>query len=227
MSETTKTYVCSNCQTIYPTPISFRGRCSTLECQQPICENCWVNGIRQCSKHHTQQVASFPRLKTDSGPSIADLAKQEVEAMATEEALGVAMVRGVGHRATQGIQLLTPVVQSSPDGTALWCKRKRFFRRALIIEAEYSASEKGVSGLRDQALRSAEKAKANKNYVLKAFTCPKPSEDMVAFAKDFSDPKMSLYLMEDPTKVYYNMDDRKAHHYLKLLSPAPPNVSKS
>ncbi|OLD13078.1 MAG: hypothetical protein AUI93_01855 [Crenarchaeota archaeon 13_1_40CM_3_52_10] len=227
MSETTRTYACSSCQTIYPTPISFRGRCSAADCQQPICENCWLNGIRLCAKHQPQQVASFPRLKTEAGPSIADFAKLEVEKMATEEALGVGMVRRVGQKATQGTQLLRPEVQSSPDGTMLWCKKKRFFRRAIIIEAEYSSSEKGVSGLRDQALRSAEKAKADKNFVLKCFTCPKPSEDMVTFAQDFSDPKMSLYLMEGPATVYYNMDDRRAQHYLKLFSLAHPNVSRS
>lgn len=145
---------------------------------------------------------------------------------ATEEALGVAMVRAVGQTATRGFQLFHPEVHSSPDGNSLWCKKKRLFRSALIIEAEYASSEKGVSGLRDMALRSAENAKAQKNLVLKCFTCPKPSEDMVAFAQRFSDRKMTLYLKADMSRVYYNIEDGRAQRFLKLFEPVPPHVPK-
>ena len=177
--------------------------------------------------HWSQQPPPFPRLKSDDGSSIAELAKQGVEINATEEALGVAMVHAVGQTSTRGFQLLKPEVRSSPDGNSLWLKKKRFFRSALIIEAEYSSSEKGVSGLRDQALRSANNARAQKNLVLKCFTCPKPSVDMIAFAERFSDAKMALYLMEDTNKVYFNFEDTRAKHFLKLFAPVPINVTKA
>ncbi len=229
MSETTvNTLICSSCKLVYPSKASFRGKCSVADCTQLICEDCWAHGVRQCGTHQASSASPFPKLKTDSTtPSIAELAKQGVERVATEQALGVAMVHAVGQSATRGIQLLKPEVHSSADGSSLWLKKRRFFRQALIIGAESASNEKGVSGLRDQAVMSVERAKAyHDNVVLKCFACARPSDDMIAFAERFSDPNMSLYLIDDTGKVYYNLEDHRAQRYLKLFTPVPSNVPK-
>ncbi len=227
MSETAKTFVCSSCQTVYSTPIPFRGECSAPDCQRLLCDNCWAAGIRQCAIHRTPQARLPPPFRTGSGPSIADQAKLEVEKDATEEALGVAMVRAVGRRVTQGFHLRAPKVESSPDGKFLRTKKKRFLRRDVIVEAEYSPVAKGVSGLREKTLLTAERAKAYKNQVLKCFTSPRPTQDMIAFAETFSDPKLSIYLMENHELVHNNPYDRRAQSFRKLFISVPPNVPRA
>jgi hypothetical protein len=147
-----------------------------------------------------------------------------VEKDATEEAVGVAMVRAVGRRATKGIHLTAPKVDSSMDGTVLRTTKKRFLRRPLIVEAQYSPSVKGVSGLRDLALLAAERAKAYKNQTLECFACPRPSEDMIAFAKTFADPKMSIYLVQSPGVLHYNPNDHRTDKFRKLFQLAPPDA---